>query len=144
MRLNVVCLTSGRHTPKATFKTPSGKCEFKSSAAENGNFVVPVLALDVRGDATRRAVDPVPDYIPSYETPHSNPELAKRYPLNMISPKPHGFLNSQYANEPVQQKRQGEQLVLINPKDAKERNIDSGTYVRVWNDRGSFLRARRN
>jgi anaerobic selenocysteine-containing dehydrogenase len=138
MRLNVGMPDERAPHAEGKFKTPSGKCEFKSSAAENGNFVVPVWRSMYEGMQPGEPVDPVPDYIPSYETPHSNPELAKRYPLNMISPKPHGFLNSQYANEPVQQKRQGEQLVLINPKDAKERNIDSGTYVRVWNDRGSF------
>ena len=26
----------------------------------------------------------------------------------------------------------------INPQDAKKRKIESGEYVRVWNDRGSF------
>jgi anaerobic selenocysteine-containing dehydrogenase len=83
-------------------------------------------------------VDPVPDYLPPFETPHSNPELAKRYPLNIVSPKPHAFLNTQYANESVQQRRQGEQAVLIHPKDAAARNIQTGNYVRVFNDRGSF------
>jgi anaerobic selenocysteine-containing dehydrogenase len=138
MRLNVG--TPDKRAPHAegNFKTPSGKCEFKASAAENGNFVVPVWRSMYEGMQPGEPVDPVPDYIPSYETPQTNPELAKRYPLNLISPKPHAFLNSQYANEPVQQKRQGEQLVLVNPHDAKDRKIESGNYVRVWNDRGSF------
>jgi anaerobic selenocysteine-containing dehydrogenase len=138
MRLNVG--TPDKRAPHAegNFKTPSGKCEFKASTAAGGNFVVPVWRSMYEGMQPGEPVDPVPDYIPSYETPHSNPELAKRYPLNLISPKPHGFLNSQYANEPVQQKRQGEQLVLINPQDAKKREIESGKYVRVWTDRGSF------
>jgi anaerobic selenocysteine-containing dehydrogenase len=82
-------------------------------------------------------VDPVPDYIPPYETPRSNPELAKRYPMDIVSPKPHAFLNIQYANEPVQQRRQGEQTLLIHPLDAAARNIENGSYVRVFNDRGS-------
>jgi len=47
-------------------------------------------------------------------------------------------LNSQYANEPVQQRRQGEQTVVIHPKDAATRNISNGDYIRVFNDRGSF------
>ena len=51
----------------------------------------------------------------------TNPELAKLYPLNIISPKSHGFLNSCYANEPHKIKGQGEQFVLISPKDAAER-----------------------
>ena len=42
MRLNVGA--PGERTPHAegNFKTPSGKCEFKASAAANGNFIVPV------------------------------------------------------------------------------------------------------
>ncbi len=71
--------------------------------------------------------------------PGGDPKLAKRFPLSLISPKPHAFLNSQYANEPVQQIRQGgEQAVIIHPQDAATRNIESGDYVRVFNDRGSF------
>lgn len=65
-------------------------------------------------------------------------ELAKRYPISLITPKLHAFLNSQYANEPYQQRHQGGQTVLINPKDAAARNIDDGAYVRVFNARGSF------
>lgn len=80
----------------------------------------------------------MPNYIPAFETSKADPELAKRYPLNMVSPKPHAFLNTQYANEPVQQRRQGEQTILIHPNDAAARNIESGSYVRVFNDRGSF------
>ena len=68
--------------------------------------------------------------------------LAKRYPISLISPKPHAFLNSQYANEPVQQRRQGEQTVVVHPNDAAARNIKNGDYIRVFNDRGS-LKARR-
>ena len=64
--------------------------------------------------------------------------LAKRYPISLISPKPHAFLNSQYANEPVQQRRQGEQIVVVHPNDAAARKIKNGDYIRVFNDRGSF------
>jgi anaerobic selenocysteine-containing dehydrogenase len=81
-------------------------------------------------------VDPVPDYIPPIET--SDAALAKRYPISLISPKPHAFLNSQYANEPVQQRRQGERIVILHPNDAAARNVKNGDYVRVFNDRGSF------
>ncbi|MGI9302854.1 MAG: molybdopterin-containing oxidoreductase family protein [Gammaproteobacteria bacterium] len=132
--------TPDERTPHAegNFKTPSGKCEFKSSAAEGGNFVVPVWRSGYEEMQPGDPVDPVPNYIPAFETPEANPELAQRYPLNMVSPKPHAFLNTQYANETVQQRHQGEQTILIHPKDAVTRNIQSGDYVRVFNDRGSF------
>lgn len=123
---------------QGNFKTPSGKCEFKASAAENGNFVVPVWRSMYEAMQPGEPVDPVPDYIPPFEAPESAPNLAGRYPLNMVSPKPHAFLNTQYANERVQQRRQGEQTVLVHPRDAAARDIRGGDYVRVFNDRGSF------
>jgi anaerobic selenocysteine-containing dehydrogenase len=55
-----------------------------------------------------------------------------------VSPKPHAFLNTQYANEAVQQRRQGEQTVLVHPQDAAARGIKTGSYIRVFNDRGWF------
>ena len=137
MRLNVGDPDKRAPHAEGNFKTPSGKCEFKASAAENGNFVVPVWRSMCEEMQPADPVDPVPDYIPGYETPQSAPELAKRYPLNVISPKPHAFLNTQYGNEAVQQRRQGEQIVLIHPLDAVARGISDGSYVRLFNDRGA-------
>ena len=65
-------------------------------------------------------VDPLPGYVPPRESAATNPKLAERYPLNVISPKSHGFLNSCYANEPHKIKGQGEQFVMISPKDAAD------------------------
>jgi anaerobic selenocysteine-containing dehydrogenase len=136
MRLNVGA--PGQRAPHAegNFKTPSGKCEFKASAAANGNFIVPVWRNGYNEMQPGDPVDPVPDYIPPVEG--SDAVLAKRFPISLISPKPHAFLNSQYANEPVQQRRQGEQTVVVHPNDAAARNIKNGDYIRVFNDRGSF------
>jgi anaerobic selenocysteine-containing dehydrogenase len=136
MRLNVGA--PGQRAPHAegNFKTPSRKCEFKASAAANGNFIVPVWRNGYNEMQPGDPVDPVPDYIPPLEV--SDEALAKRYPISLISPKPHAFLNSQYANEPVQQRRQGEQIVVVHPNDAAARNIKNGDYIRVFNDRGYF------
>ena len=98
MRINVGAPNERAPHANGNFKTPSGKCEFKT--ASTTNFVVPVWRSMYEDKQPSEPIDQVPDYIPPYETPHSNPELAKRYPLNMISPKPHAFLNTQYANEP--------------------------------------------
>ena len=138
LRLNVG--TPDKRAPHAegNFKTPSGKCEFKSSMAANGDFVVSVWRSGYEAMQPGTPVDPVPNYIPSREAPDADPALAKRYPLNMVSPKPHAFLNTQYANESMQQRRQGEQLIVIHPNDAAPRKIEHGNYVRVFNDRGSF------
>lgn len=120
------------------FPTPTGKCEFKATIAGNGNFVAgPFRQMyeDMQGGET---LDELPDYVPSRETPATNPALAAKYPLNIISPKSHGFLNSCYANMDNKLKGQGEQFVLINATDAKARGISDGASVRVFNDRGAF------
>jgi anaerobic selenocysteine-containing dehydrogenase len=138
MRLDVGAPDKRAPHAEGNFKTPSGKCEFKASAAENGNFIVPVWRNGYEEMQPGDPVDPVPDYIPPNEVSGANEELAKRFPISLISPKPHAFLNSQFANEPVQQRRQGELTVAIHPEDAATRSIENGDYIRVFNDRGSF------
>ena len=120
------------------FPTPTGKCEFKSTIAANGNFVAGPFRQMYEELQGGEALDDLPDYVPSRETPATNPALAAKYPLNIISPKSHGFLNSCYANMDHKLKGQGEQFVLINAADARSRGISDGATVRVFNDRGAF------
>ena len=117
MRLNVGA--PGERAPHAEggFKTPSGKCEFKSSLAAERRLRRAGLALDVRGRCSRASRSiPLPAYIPPFESPASNPALAQRYPLSIVSPKPHAFLNTQYGNEQQKKLRQGEQIVFLHPE----------------------------
>ncbi|MFZ0695424.1 MAG: molybdopterin oxidoreductase family protein [Alphaproteobacteria bacterium] len=127
-------------TPHAEgkFPTPSGKFEFKSAAASGGNFIAPPFRQGYNEMQPGEPVDAVPKFIAPNESPVSNAKLAKRYPLNIISPKSHGFLNSCYANEPHKIRGQGEQFILIHPADAVARNITDGAPVRVFNERGAF------
>ncbi|WP_245818794.1 molybdopterin dinucleotide binding domain-containing protein [Haloechinothrix alba] len=137
-RLNVP--TPDQYAPHAegNFPTPSGKVEFKASLAENGNFVVPLFRQGSNEYQPGDPVDPLPHYIPPRESIRSNPELAAKYPLSMLSPKSHAYLNSSSANLEFHRKVQKEPNVLIHPEDAEERGISSGDYVRVFNDRGGF------
>jgi anaerobic selenocysteine-containing dehydrogenase len=118
------------------FPTASGKVEFLLHDAKN--FVAGPFRAMYEGDQDGTPVDPLPGYLPNREAPETNPERAKLYTLNIISPKSHGFLNSCYANETHKIKGQGEQFVLIAPADAATRNIREGDPVRVFNDRGDF------
>lgn len=138
MRLNVGAPDVRAQHAEGNFPTPSGKCEFKSSLAEGGNFVVPVWRSMYEGFQPGGYVDPLPDYIPPFESPESNPELAVRYPLRIVTPKPHAFLNSQYGNAADKQRAEGAQRVVIHPDDAVVRGIAEGEIVRVFNDRGAF------
>ena len=121
------------------FPTPTGKCEFKSTITGGGNFVVPLFRQGYNGDQDGTPVDPLPHYIPPNENPQTTPELAKRYPLSLISPKSHAFLNSNYGNLPAQTAQAGEeQAVFLHPDDAEQRGIVAGAPIRVFNDRGAF------
>ena len=118
------------------FPTPSGKVEFLVKDAKN--FVAPPFRMMYEAMQSGEDVDPLPGYVPPRESVATNPRLAERYPLSVISPKSHGFLNSCYANEPHKIKGQGEQFVMMSPKDAAARSIREGDPVRVYNDRGDF------
>jgi anaerobic selenocysteine-containing dehydrogenase len=115
------------------FPTPSGKCEFRSSMAEGGDFVVPVFREGYGEHQPGDPVDPLPHYVPVNEL-GADP----RYPLALLSPKSHAYLNSQYANMDRQRRRQGPQDLMMHPADARARHIGDGEPVRVLNDRGEL------
>jgi anaerobic selenocysteine-containing dehydrogenase len=102
------------------FRTPSGKCEFYSKRLE------------------AQGLDPVPDYLPPYESEAHAPELAARYPLSMISPPARNFLNSSFVNVESLRSTEGEPHLDIHPADAHARDIANGAIVRIFNDRGSM------
>ncbi|MES2890112.1 MAG: molybdopterin oxidoreductase family protein [Pseudomonadota bacterium] len=107
------------------FPTPSGRCEFRSQRLAD-------LGLD-----------PVPDHLPPYEAAQSNPVLAARFPLAMISPPARNFLNSTFVNVQSLRATEGEPTLDLHPLDAAARQIRSGQAVRVFNDRGHLtLQAR--
>src|SRR5262249_59623167 len=65
-----------RFAPHAegAFPTPSGKCEFESSAAARGNFVLPIFRQGSDEWQAADAGDPLPAYPPPPETPERHPE----------------------------------------------------------------------
>ena len=124
-----------RHA-KGEFATETGKCHFMVEGAKN--FVAGPFRQMYEGFQPGEDLDSLPDYVESRETPATNPDLAAKFPLNIISPKSHGFLNSCYANDTRKQKGQGEQSILLNKLDAETRNIKDGSVIKVFNNRGSF------
>jgi anaerobic selenocysteine-containing dehydrogenase len=81
------------------------------------------------------------DYLPPAEVADS--ALAERFPLAMITPKTHLFLNSTFANQRRQHAAQPAPEVVLHPDDAATRGVDDGSQVRVFNSRGSFSCAAR-
>lgn len=123
---------------KGNFPTPSGKCELKASEPVSNTFVVPAFRQGCEEYEPGQLLPLLPTYIPPRESLHSDPELAQRYPLKLLSAKPHQFLNSCFANLPKHRKLEGEFKVMIHPIDAEKRGIESGQLVKIFNDRGVF------
>ena len=118
---------------EGNFPTPSGKCELRASMAANGNFVVPVFREMSNEFQPGGPIDPLPVYIAPEEDRDGSP-----YPLHLLSPKSHAFLNSQYGNMGYQRRVQGEQSAIMHADDAEARGIDEGQPVRVFNAWGEF------
>jgi anaerobic selenocysteine-containing dehydrogenase len=104
----------------ARVPTPSGKIEIDSPA---------VAAL---------GLDPVPTYLPPYESEERNPELARRFPLALISPPAHSFLNTTFVNVASLRRAAGKPTLEIHANDAAARGIADGQRVAIFNDRGTF------
>jgi anaerobic selenocysteine-containing dehydrogenase len=132
--------TPDTYAPHATgnFMTPSGKVELKASMAAGGSFVLPLFRQGSNEFQDGTSIDPVPCYIPPQESRDTNAALGQKYPLNILSPKNHAFLNSGYGNIARQLGHAGEQYVVMHPADARARSIAEGERVEVFNDRGRF------
>ena len=107
------------------FPTPSGQCEFFSATAQ------------------KTGLDPLPTWVPPRESVQSAPDLARRYPLAMISPPARNFLNSSFANLAFAIDSEGKPKLDIHPDDAAARGIEEGNLVRIFNARGEFEAAAR-
>jgi len=80
----------------------------------------------------------VPDHVANYECVQSDPDLARRFPLAMISPPARNFLNSTFVNVKSLRDIEGEPRVEIHPDDAAARGIVGGAVVDVINQRGRY------
>ena len=102
------------------FPTPSGKCELYCERMRQDGF------------------DPLPCYLPPAECAESAPELAARYPLQLISTPAPEFLNSSFVNvDSLRESHQQPELEL-HRDDARQRGLNDGDRVIVFNDRGRF------
>lgn len=116
----------GGFVPFATggFATPSGKVEFYSERLRDLGH------------------DPLPIHVPLVESAEVTPELHARYPLTLLTPKAHHFINSTFNDVNTLTRREGRPTIEISPTDAAARGIADGALVRVFNDRGEcFLHA---
>jgi anaerobic selenocysteine-containing dehydrogenase len=100
------------------YPTPSGKIEFYSEKMLRDGF------------------DPLPAHVPASESADGSPELFAKYPLRLVTPAAHHFLNSSFADMPTMLRKQHRPTLEIHPEDAAARGIKHGEWVRAFNERG--------
>ncbi len=102
------------------FKTPSGKVELYSDYMKSLGY------------------DPMPTYHEPGEGWYTKPEMAKKYPLIMLTgTRNHVYHHTQYRNLPSVRKLYPEPMVSINPDTAAKLGIENGDMVTVETPRGS-------
>ena len=100
------------------FATPSGKIELYSSQLKEWGF------------------DPLPTYREPPETPHSDPELAKEYPLIFTSWKSAPYRHSGGRQIASLRGSHPEPIVTIHPETADKLGIKEGDWVYIETKRG--------
>jgi len=100
------------------FKTPSGKVELYSSQLEGWGL------------------DPLPIYYEPPETPFSDPELAREYPLQCTSRKSAAYRHSEGRQIPSLRSSHPEPIVIIHPKTAGKLGIEQDDWVYIETKRG--------
>ena len=104
---------------KSGFATPSGKIELYSSVLN------------------RLGYDPLPAYAELPESPVSDPELNKEYPLILTTgTKSPVFFHSEGRQIPNLREIETDPLVDINPKTAEKLGIKEGSWVWIETPRG--------
>ncbi len=101
------------------FATPTGKVELYSTILEKLDY------------------DPLPRYYEPPETPVGNPELAKEYPLTLITGgRVPGLYHSEWRQIESIRRLHPEPLLQINPQTAAKLGISDGDWVWIETLRG--------
>jgi anaerobic selenocysteine-containing dehydrogenase len=80
----------------------------------------------------------LPEFIPPRESALGNPDLARAFPLMLLSPPARHYLNAGFGAIESVRNDVGEPYLEINTADALARGIGDGNRVRVFNRRGAF------
>jgi anaerobic selenocysteine-containing dehydrogenase len=108
-----------RKDKKPGFETPSGKVEVYSSILKKHGF------------------DPLPTYKEPLESPQSKPELAKKYPLVLMTGARIPFYtHSKWREVPWVSEFQPEPIVNLHPSEAEKRGVKEGDKVVLENLHG--------
>jgi len=104
------------------FPTPSGKIEIFSQRLWDMN--------------KHKEIPAIPKYIPAWEGPDD--PLREKYPLQCIGHHYKRRVHSTFDNTSWMEEV-GPQEVWVSPSDAKQRGLENGRKVKVFNDRGTMV-----
>lgn len=110
---------------ESAFKTPSGKIELYSDRLKKWGF------------------DPLPAYYEPPETPYSDPELAKEYPLILTSGKSAVYKHSMGRQIAGLRTHHPEPIIDIHPETADRLGIEEGDRVYIETKRGRIIQKAR-
>lgn len=107
--------------------------------AEPTRFNTPTGRIQVRAvELEALGLSALPSYVPPVEVNVQVSPPEKPFPLALLSPPEHQFLNSTFVNIPRLRDAAGPAPLLLHPVDAAERGVASGDRVRIRNARGEF------
>ncbi|MCP4130441.1 MAG: molybdopterin-dependent oxidoreductase [bacterium] len=110
-----------RKYEKGGFGTNTGKMELYSTDMEKNGY------------------DPLPDYSESPETPLSDPETAKEFPLILTTGgRVQEFFHSEFRQLPSLRKRHPDPITELNPETAAEYGIKDGEWIYIETKRGKI------
>lgn len=123
-----IALEDFRKDPEANpVGTPSGRIEIYSTKLETIAKEWELKDGDV--------ITPLPQYVTTWES-HLDPKT-EQFPLQLFGYHTKGRTHSTYHNIPWLREVVFDGI-WMNPIDAAKRNLKSGDFVKVWNDRGEI------
>ena len=107
---------------------------------ESRGFMTPSKKVEIYSEQLEKlGCDPLPTYREPAESPVSQPELAKEYPLILIAgTKLEMYTHSEMRNIPGLQKLCPKNLLEIHPERAALLDINEGDLVKISSPRGSI------
>lgn len=115
-------------TKGTAFPTPSGKIEILATQLANiTDWTLTQYGYEI-------------PYIPKWIEPFEslNHEIAKEYPIHLISPHPRWRTHSIFNNIPWLRETY-DQEVTLSTRDARRIGVQTGDTVEIWNDRGKCV-----
>lgn len=101
------------------FPQPDGRFRFKPDWASIGPY--------------HAGMPPMPDHWATTDT------IGSDKPLRLVTPPARTYLNTSFTETPGSQRREGEPVAVIHPKDALVLGVVDGGHVRIGNEKGDVL-----